>query len=170
MRIPITSIAWDGNTHKVKGEIELNIENSIDHASSNELGSETHLDGYLTGKNCSVTLRLAEFDFDTNQMKYPDSVDLQGDGSESGIGASGCVNFYNLAKELTVTPKCTGIITGITLWKAVCEEPESTVFAEEDGEFEITMKCYPDQTQTVPGTFDKEENLFGKINWFVPGN
>lgn len=165
MRIPIKQITWDGNTHKVKGEIELNIENSIDNASANELGSETHLDGYLTGKSCNVTLRLFEFNFDTASMIYPDAVDINSDESELGIGSSACVNFYNLAKTLVVVPKCSGVITGVTLYKAVCEEGGSVMMSEEDGELEIPMKCYPDQTQTVPGTYDKEGELFGKISF-----
>lgn len=165
MRIPIKQVTYDGNTHEVKGEIELNVENSIDNASANALGSETHLDGYLVGKNVNITLRLFEFNFDTSLMIFPDGADINSDESELGIGSSACVNFADLAKELLVIPKCSGVITGVTLYKAVCEEGGSVMMSEEDGELEIPMKCYPDTTQTVPPTYDKEGEMFGKISF-----
>lgn len=165
-QIPISKVTYGGKPIALSGEVNIKIEYSYEDATANDLGSETKQDSMLIGQNASVTIRAAEVNFDVLMSAMPTGVDVgTPTGKEVGFGTSGCVNAQALAKELIITPKCAvnAPVTSIICHKAVVAEGFDWTLAESHEPIEITFTLYPDLTQSTPGTYDNEGQLFFKV-------
>ena len=150
----------------MKGDVTIAVETSFEDATANDLGTDTMQDSYLIGQNATVTINAAEVDFNVLQAAMPSGADIDADESAVGFGTSSCVTAQALAKELVITPKCSANapIVSITCYKAMVKEGFDWSLAETHEAIEIPLVLYPDLTQTIPGTFDKEGELFFRVD------